>query len=206
MLPSTWLTLGVIAAEMDDLEAANHHYDEGILTAQASQAKSAIIELLWYRGDARMRQGDLESAYTDLQEALSLARENRILYFLCEITTALSRWHLKQNQVEAARAPLLEALGFALELGSDNFLVLPLVSAMMLWRLKGQAEQATRWAGLLSNYPQYVHPRLFTPLCAQLALDLGGDDYRQAFERGKSLHLKETVNDVIGLLNLPENG
>ncbi len=148
-----------------------------------------------------MRLGDFAGAYTDLQDALSLSRDDRILYFLCEITTTLSRWHLRQNQVEAARAPLREALGFALELGSDNFLVLPVIAASMMWRQIDQAEQAARWAGLLSNYSQYVHPRLFAPLCAQLELDLGADRYRQAFEQGKSLNLQETVTHVIGLLD-----
>lgn len=201
MLPPVWLSLGVTEAEIGDLEVACRHYEAGIAAARVTEAKSSLIELQWYLGDARMRQSRYVEAYPYLQAALRLAHEDRILYFLCEITTTLTRWHLEQNQAGAARDQLREAMRYALELGSDNFLALVLVPSVMLWRQVNQAEQAALWAGLLALHAEYMHPRLFDPLCTQLEQELGTERYRQSLEQGKLLTLKGAVTDVIGSLD-----
>jgi tetratricopeptide (TPR) repeat protein len=204
MLPPVWLALGVTESEIGDLEVACRHYEAGMAAARVMQARASLIELQWYLGDARMRQSRYGEAYTYLQEALRLADEDRILYFLCEIMTALTRWHLEQNQIEAARNQLREAISYALELGSDNFLALALVPSIMLWRQVNRAEQAAQWAGLLALHAEYMHPRLFDPLCAQLEQQLGTDRYRQSLEQGKLLTLKGAVTDVMGSLDVLE--
>ncbi len=201
MLPSIWLSLGVTEAELGNLDAACRHYEAGIAVSRLVQAKSSLIEIQWYFGDARMRQQNYVEAYTYLQEALRLAHENHILYFLCEITAALTRWHLEQNQTAAACEPLREALGYARQLASDNFLAVALVPAIMLWRQVNRAEQAAQWAGVLSLHAEYVNPRLFNPLCAQLEQELGAERYNRALEAGKSYTLKDAVTEVVEQLD-----
>lgn len=200
LLPLVWLSLGATEVELDDLESASQHFEKGIADARLMQAKSALIEMLWNLADVRMRQANYAAAYHLLQEALVLARENRILYLLCEITAALSRWHLDQKQVEEARDTLREACTFALELKSDNFLTLVLIPAMMLWRQTNRAEQAAQWAGLAVAYSKHVSARLFDPLCAKLKQDLGTKRYRRAFEQGKLLSLDDVVPQILVLL------
>lgn len=201
MLPSIRLSLGVTEAELGNLDAACRHYEAGLAAARLVQAKSSLIEIQWYFGDARMRQQNYAEAYTYLREALRLAHEDHILYFLCEISAALARWHVEQNQTSAARDPLREAINYALQLGSDNFLAAVLVPTIMLWRQANRAEQAAQWAGALSLHAEYVYPRLFNPLCAQLEQELGTERYRRAVEAGKARTLKDVITEVVEQLD-----
>ncbi|GEM_PF-1018688 len=200
MLGSALLCVGVAEAELGELDAASAHYEEGLVSSKSLRATSSVIDLLRYLADARMRQGRYAEARGHLEEGLALSRELHILYYLCEITAALTRWHLDQGQVEAARPFLREAIEFAQELKSDNFLCTALLPAVMLWRQDGQPEQAATWAGVLQKYPDYVLPRLFDPLCAQLEQELGAERYQRAVEHGKTSALKETVEHILTLL------
>jgi tetratricopeptide (TPR) repeat protein len=173
MLPSALLSLAVAETEMGDLDAAGEHLVESVKLARMLQMPSGIIDPLRYLADVRMWQGNYAEAFEHLQDGLALSRDGNILYYLCEIHAALARWYLDQNQPDAARDPLREAVSFALKLGSDNFLVLVLTPAMRLWQGMGEAEQAARWAGLLSGHRDYLTPRLYEPICAGLERELG---------------------------------
>ena len=197
MLPTAWLCLAVCEAELDDLEAAGTHMEQSIASARLIEGKSAVIDALRYLGNVKARQGNYSQAFSHFEEALELAREDHILYYLCEILSAQAWWYVVQGEIDRAHEALREAIGFAFELGSDYFLTIVLLPAIKLWQRMGWAEPAAEWVGVLTGYPEHVLPRMFDPLCVELERDLGAEGYHRALEGGKTVTLYGVLEAIM---------
>ena len=74
-------------------------------------------------------------------------------------------------------------------------------AAVSVWYRLGRVEQAAEWAGLLTNFEQYLDPVLFNQtIYEQLERELGIECYTQAFQRGKMLRLENVISELAGKL------
>ncbi len=203
MLPSAWLSLAAAETELLELDAASDHYEKGIVQARAMKAISTLIDLLRCLADVEMQQGKYAEAYAHFQEAFTLANTDHILYYLCEITAGMARWHVDQNQPDEAREYLRQAAGYALELGSDNFFVSVLVPAVLLWQHMNQAELAAQWAGVLMKHKDVGIARHINIVRTRLEQALSPQRFETLAEQGKQLQLDAVVKNIQTLLETP---
>jgi hypothetical protein len=196
-------TIAILAHD----QAVAQQFPDGVLWASLGEQPSIISEISTWADALRLGEPSRVRKVEEISAQLTaVLRDKRMLLIIDDVWQAEHTLpfrvggHLNQGEIEPARAQLREAVGFAQQLKSSNFLTLVLIPAMMLWRAEHQLEQAAAWAGLLMQHQMHVLPRLFKPLCVQLESDLGVERYERALEQGKALTLESTVVQIASAL------
>ena len=204
--PPALLSLAHAQKWQGKYESACANYEEAIAGARIVCPPSTVVNGLYGLGQAKFMQGDYAAALTHLEEALPIALKAQLPLRICEVAHDLVFVHIASNEPDAAQAQLQEALRNAILLGTPHFLTKTLAAAIMLWHYWGRHEQATVWAGLLTNYTQNLHPSLFSAaVYEQLKEALGAEHYQQALEQGKTLTLNDVISEISRSLASPNH-
>ena len=109
--------LGDLDADAGEHESARKHYNEALKIARGISEQEALIEALLGRGRWAARQGELEIAAQDLEEALSYAVAGGYRIYEADIRVGLAWLHLAEGNRSAAREQAERAQRASEEMG-----------------------------------------------------------------------------------------
>jgi tetratricopeptide (TPR) repeat protein len=197
MLPVSLICLAHAEKTLGRLESACAHYHEAIETGRALMNPSSLINAYYGLAQACFLQGDSNDALIHQQEALALARESRLPFRICEVTSDMVMVRAVRGEIEAARDRLREALTQAAQLGTRRYWTIVTGAAVVLWQQAGEFTQAALWAGAIIDQIDYHEALgLFKQSCQQLEIALGSEDYQRLLTQGKTLTLESVTGEV----------
>lgn len=95
--------LGNLDADEGNYDSARDHFAEALKVARNISVRPALIEALLARGRWAARRGEVETALSDLREALDYATEGGYRVYEADIRVGLAWAHLAAGDVPAAR-------------------------------------------------------------------------------------------------------
>jgi tetratricopeptide (TPR) repeat protein len=181
--------------------SASEHYVEAIAAARPAGSPSTISNGLYGLGQTEFWQGNYAAALSHMREALEVAQLAQHTIRVCEASLDLVYVYIAQQELNGAHDQLRETLKIVRDISTPHFVAKTLAAAVTLWFASGKSEQATVWAGLLTQYKQLLHPSLFDMTIYQrLEAALGPEHYHDALEQGKMLRLEHILSEMMSLI------
>jgi predicted ATPase/DNA-binding SARP family transcriptional activator len=193
-------SLGHLATQVGDYEQARVLYEESLELCREQRDPQQVATMLGNVGVIARRQGDLEGARALQEESLRLRRElgDRRGEALCLLN--LGNLALAQDQLDQALALYAESLQVNREIGAREAVTICLQGLATAYRMLGEPERAVTIYGAVEGLREALH----CPFWGKDRLDfeehvgsareaLSPDQFDQAWARGRSLSLDETI-------------
>jgi len=194
------LGLGVVAKRQGDYSAARQIFEEGLAISRKLNDKSGIAITLNMLGDLARTEGNNAAARPLLEEALALHKQNGNKEGICISLGNLGAVAYGENDLLTAHSHYTDALAAARELGNKIDISLSLDGFAALAAKHGDAERATRLAGVAEHLRELIGYEMETAdlsfrdaYLAELRAVLDEADFSIAYEQGRNLKLEEAV-------------
>jgi hypothetical protein len=160
----------------------------------------AVCYGLYSLGAAHLRLNQYAEATARLQEAAELARQHHYPIVLQDVLDELTQLYLTLGEPKTAEPFLYESILLARQMEAGPDKTRCVANAVMLWKIKGFAEHAAGWAGVVADSSFLDHSSWFATL-ADLEMTLGSEGFQQALARGKLMALDESLGEILKLLD-----
>jgi len=197
--------LGNLACAQGEDALARNYFEEGLTAARLARVREREAICLHKLGQVTLARGELLQAQDYFEQSLGCSTPTGIL--LPESLSKLALTYLLLGQAGRAYATLRKGLEVARGLPDSlaHARLFVLVAAARMWVLRGHPSQATRWLSLVENDP---HPAVkMTDIKrdiqvgrAECEAAVPPDQFRTAWEEGKTLSLDAVIAEILGEL------
>jgi non-specific serine/threonine protein kinase len=202
--------LGVAAMLEQDYAKSRNLMESALEIARASDDRLLEAVMLGSLGYVERLDGKIARARDLVEKSLELFRSHgtaasSVAESLCNYADVL----VAEGALREAAAAIRESLELSGQVGHRGWLPAALTTAASVVAREGLAEDAALLLGAARELEAAIGVRILAPehgsafesTVAQLRVKLGNDDFESAFERGRTLSIKDAIRHALSTLD-----